>query len=356
MGHRPPGLRAQARHRPARRRSPSCARPAGCRATPIAPSPSTTGSRTATRRPSSATPTAWPGHSSSRASDRRVVAVVGDGALTGGMAYEALNNLGHSGKPRGHRPQRQRPLLRPDGLAPVLEPHPPPAQPGLHPGPPAHPPPPPRTARRRAIWPTRESTASPARCARWSRPTASSRRWASATPAPSTATTSPGWSRPWPTPSEWPGPIVVHVLTQKGRGYAPAEEDDVQRLHDFKVAAVPSVTAGCRSARDHLHRRLHPGTAPERRVRPTDRGHHRGHARPHRAPALRGRVPRPVPRRGHRRAARGDRRRRHGHGRAAPGGGRLLHLLQPGLRPGQPRRRAARPARGLRPRPGRHHR
>ena len=29
--------------------------------------------------------------------DRRVIAVVGDGALTGGMAYEALNNLGHSG-------------------------------------------------------------------------------------------------------------------------------------------------------------------------------------------------------------------------------------------------------------------
>ena len=29
--------------------------------------------------------------------ERRVVAVVGDGALTGGMAYEALNNLGHSG-------------------------------------------------------------------------------------------------------------------------------------------------------------------------------------------------------------------------------------------------------------------
>ncbi len=30
---------------------------------------------------------------------RRIVAVVGDGALTGGMAYEALNNLGHSGLP-----------------------------------------------------------------------------------------------------------------------------------------------------------------------------------------------------------------------------------------------------------------
>ena len=30
------------------------------------------------------------------ASHRHVVAVIGDGSLTGGMAYEALNNLGHS--------------------------------------------------------------------------------------------------------------------------------------------------------------------------------------------------------------------------------------------------------------------
>ena len=29
---------------------------------------------------------------------RRVVAVIGDGALTGGMAFEGLNNLGHSGR------------------------------------------------------------------------------------------------------------------------------------------------------------------------------------------------------------------------------------------------------------------
>jgi 1-deoxy-D-xylulose-5-phosphate synthase len=33
-----------------------------------------------------------------RGVERRVVAVVGDGALTGGMAFEALNNLGHSGR------------------------------------------------------------------------------------------------------------------------------------------------------------------------------------------------------------------------------------------------------------------
>lgn len=33
-----------------------------------------------------------------RGIDRRIVAVIGDGALTGGMAFEALNNLGHSGR------------------------------------------------------------------------------------------------------------------------------------------------------------------------------------------------------------------------------------------------------------------
>jgi 1-deoxy-D-xylulose-5-phosphate synthase len=33
-----------------------------------------------------------------RGIDRKVVAVIGDGALTGGMAFEALNNLGHSGR------------------------------------------------------------------------------------------------------------------------------------------------------------------------------------------------------------------------------------------------------------------
>ena len=42
---------------------------------------------------------------------RRIVAIIGDGSMTGGMAYEALNNLGHSGR-GDHHPQRQRPLLR----------------------------------------------------------------------------------------------------------------------------------------------------------------------------------------------------------------------------------------------------
>ncbi len=35
----------------------------------------------------------------SNGDDRHIVAIVGDGALTGGMAYEALNNIGHDGVP-----------------------------------------------------------------------------------------------------------------------------------------------------------------------------------------------------------------------------------------------------------------
>jgi 1-deoxy-D-xylulose-5-phosphate synthase len=35
--------------------------------------------------------------------------------------------------------------------------------------------------------------------------------------------------------AEYDGPIVVHVLTQKGRGYSPAEDDDEKCLHDAPV-------------------------------------------------------------------------------------------------------------------------
>jgi 1-deoxy-D-xylulose-5-phosphate synthase len=35
--------------------------------------------------------------------------------------------------------------------------------------------------------------------------------------------------------AQFDGPIVVHVLTQKGLGYAPAVEDDEKHLHDVKV-------------------------------------------------------------------------------------------------------------------------
>lgn len=39
-----------------------------------------------------------------------------------------------------------------------------------------------------------------------------------------------------------PGATVVHVLTEKGRGYAPAENDPIKRLHDLSEAAPGSYT------------------------------------------------------------------------------------------------------------------
>ena len=50
-----------------------------------------------------------------RGEDRHVVAVIGDGALTGGMAWEALNNIAIAKRqPPGHRGQRQRAVLHAD--------------------------------------------------------------------------------------------------------------------------------------------------------------------------------------------------------------------------------------------------
>ena len=60
LRHRPPGLRAQAAHRPGRAASTRCARRAASAATRARPSPSTTSSRTPTPRPRCPTPTGWP--------------------------------------------------------------------------------------------------------------------------------------------------------------------------------------------------------------------------------------------------------------------------------------------------------
>ena len=42
---------------------------------------------------------------------------------------------------------------------------------------------------------------------------------------------------------EFEGPTVVHVMTQKGRGHAPAENDDVKNMHDTSVMKPGSYTA-----------------------------------------------------------------------------------------------------------------
>ncbi len=168
--------------------------------------------------------------------DRRVVAVVGDGALTGGMAYEALNNLGHSGKRvvivlndngRSYAPtvsqlslslthlrlspayvqarQRLRHILRElPGVGEF-------AYSGIHGL---------TSALREVVTPHTFFEALGIRYV-----------------GPIDGHDIAGVEQALANAAEWPGPIVVHVLTQKGRGYAPAEDDDVQRLHDVKVQA-----------------------------------------------------------------------------------------------------------------------
>ncbi len=170
-------------------------------------------------------------------SDRRVVAVVGDGALTGGMAYEALNNLGHSGTPvvivlndngRSYAPtvsklsseltqlrlnpayvharERLRRILREiPGVGGL-------AYSGVHGL---------TSALREIVTPHRFFEALGVRYA-----------------GPIDGHDIARLETALANAARWDGPIVVHALTHKGKGYAPAEEDEEQRLHDFKVATV----------------------------------------------------------------------------------------------------------------------
>jgi 1-deoxy-D-xylulose-5-phosphate synthase len=168
---------------------------------------------------------------------RKVIAVVGDGALTGGMAYEALNNLGHSGRQvvvvlndngRSYAPTvsqlsqslttlrlnptytqaRERLRLRLRGL-PAFGAL---AYSGVHSV---------TSALREMVSPHTFFEALGVRYA-----------------GPIDGHDIELMEQAFAHAAEWHGPIVVHVLTQKGRGYAPAEEDDVQRLHDVRASKV----------------------------------------------------------------------------------------------------------------------
>jgi 1-deoxy-D-xylulose-5-phosphate synthase len=168
------------------------------------------------------------------ADERRVIAVVGDGALTGGMAYEALNNLGHSGIPvvivlndngRSYAPTvshlsqsltslrlnptytqtRERIRTRLRDL-PAVGPL---AVSSVHSV---------TNALREMVAPHTFFEALGVRYA-----------------GPIDGHDVELMEQAFAHAAEWSGPIVVHVLTQKGRGYAPAEEDDIQRLHDVKA-------------------------------------------------------------------------------------------------------------------------
>ena len=171
------------------------------------------------------------------ADDRKVIAVVGDGALTGGMTYEALNNLGHSccrvvivlnDNGRSYAPTvsqlsqsltslrlnptythtRERLRTRLRGLPGfgAL------AYTGVHSV---------ASALREMVSPHTFFEALGVRYA-----------------GPIDGHDVDLMEQAFAHAAEWDGPIVVHVLTQKGRGYGPAEQDDIQRLHDVKATKV----------------------------------------------------------------------------------------------------------------------
>ena len=180
------------------------------------------------------------GRTDPEAGGRFVVAVVGDGALTGGMAYEALNNLGHSGarvlivlndNGRSYAPtvsrlsvsltqlrldprylqvrERVRHLVEdlPGGVSSLAFTsfH------GLS------------AAVREVVEPRMFFEALGIRYT-----------------GPIDGHDIGALEQSLRRAASWNGPIVLHVVTTKGKGYAPAEADDVACLHDMKASTSPA--------------------------------------------------------------------------------------------------------------------
>jgi 1-deoxy-D-xylulose-5-phosphate synthase len=177
---------------------------------------------------------------------RRVVAVIGDGSMTGGMAYEALNNLGHSGKqaiivlndngrsyaPTVSRlsesvsrlrvnPQYRRQRARVEKLVrdvPLVGDH--------------------------LAWGMEGALAG---LREMFEPPVFFETLGVQYTGPFDGHDIEGLERALRNAAELEGPIVVHVLTHKGRGYPPAEEDEENCLHDasiFDMATGPVRGAG----------------------------------------------------------------------------------------------------------------
>ena len=166
--------------------------------------------------------------------DRKVVAIIGDGSMTGGMAFEGLNNLGHSGK-------RVVIILNDNGrsYAPTIS--------KLS-----------ESVTRLRLNPSYVSLSSrieamlrelpavgefaysslqgvKAALREVLEPTAFFESLGVRYTGPIDGHDIAGLEDALRDAAAFDGPIVVHVLTQKGRGYAPAEDDDEKNLHDAPV-------------------------------------------------------------------------------------------------------------------------
>jgi 1-deoxy-D-xylulose-5-phosphate synthase len=174
---------------------------------------------------------------------RRVVAVVGDGALTGGLAYEALNNLGHAearvlivlnDNGRSYAPT----ISKLSGSLTKLRLDPRYVQ-----------------VRERLRHGLRDLPGSVGSLAYTSIRGLTSGLREVVEPhvffeALGVRYTGPldghdvrAMERALRRAAAWQGPIVLHVLTTKGKGYGPAEDDEIAKLHDLKVAAPSSQPA-----------------------------------------------------------------------------------------------------------------
>jgi 1-deoxy-D-xylulose-5-phosphate synthase len=173
---------------------------------------------------------------------RRVVAVIGDGSMTGGMAYEGLNNLGHAGldvviilndNGRSYAPTVSR---LSESLARIRNN--------------------PKYVRRQArieqllgdmplVGQPLERAVDAAKAAvreMWEPPAFFENLGVRYT-GPFDGHDIGALEEALRNASELPGPHVVHVLTQKGRGYAPAENDPIKAMHDMSELKPGSYTA-----------------------------------------------------------------------------------------------------------------
>jgi 1-deoxy-D-xylulose-5-phosphate synthase len=189
--------------------------------------------------------------------DRKVVAVIGDGSMTGGMAYEGLNNLGHSGRrvvivlndngrsyaPTSTKLSESLARLRVD----------------------------PRFVRNRARLASliaslpfghrinRGINSAEAAVREMWEPPAFFEQLGVRYIGPLDGHDIEGLESALANAASFDGPIVVHVFTKKGKGYAPAEMDEEKNLHDISgvldaatgevvKSSVPSYTAAFTNA------------------------------------------------------------------------------------------------------------
>jgi 1-deoxy-D-xylulose-5-phosphate synthase len=166
--------------------------------------------------------------------DRRVVAVIGDGSMTGGMAFEGLNNLGHSesrvvvvlnDNGRSYAPTVSR---LSESLTKIR----------LHPGL--------KSVRERIEERMRDLPRVGNLAYSGLQGFYSAVREVIEPPAffealgvryvgPIDGHDIAGMEVALSQAAAFDGPIVVHLVTRKGRGYAPAEDDDEKCLHDAMV-------------------------------------------------------------------------------------------------------------------------